>query len=332
MRRSFLQVGWMACLLTAALGAVALPAALALDARKDAQKIAAEEMAASEQAAGAHDHRKAYEHALQASQLDDSAAYLWAAANQATLAGLDDAAEPLFKQWLGRTGRDIALDLPTRKLLADIVHRQAAAKAAQAAVASKSGDHGAARRLYLEAAALDRDDAEHLYGAGLEALAARDDVAGTRLLADYVKLAPAHAASRPHAAKLLADRGIMVASVTADGFAPAASAPLPPRRQAALWTAGGAAVLALVGGGYFLSSASAAADLQAARDRGAPGSEQQPLTARHDAHFAAGIGLEFAAVAAAGVGAWLWWGGTDARASRLQLHVQPDRIVAGLSF
>ena len=299
----------------------------------DSKKMAATEFEAAEVAAKAGDHAKAFDHALQAWQLDEAnAGYLWTAARQAHLGGALDQATALYRQWLQVATRDRSGDSATTEYLKAIAHSLGTAAAARASAASKAGDHGAARRLYLDAAAIEPDAPEHVYGAGLEALAVKDDVAGVRLLEDYLKVAPADAPHRATATRLIADRGLGVAerpAAVASAFEPGA---LSPRQRAGVWVAGGAAVLAVVGGGFFVASAMATSDLQAAKDRGADGSVQTPIEDRKDSHFFAGVGFGVAAVAAAGAGAWLWWGGEETHARAFEFHVRPGQVVAGLRF
>lgn len=300
----------LAVLLFAALATVQAQA----QSRPDPKALAAAEMTASEKAAAAHDHRAAFEHALGAWQLDESnPAYLWAAATQALLAGLEDKAEPLFKQWQSLLSRDTGLDLKAREHLADIVKRRAGAKAAQAEAASRAGDHGAARRLFLEAAALDPGEPEHLYGAGLEAMAMRDEVAATRLLTDYLNVAAPDAANRAKATKQLAELG-------AGPPAPREStaAPDDPWTRQQLWGAGVAGaglVLTAAGVWALVQSAQAADDLVAFQTApvtaGAEKSlaQQREIESRQQNYTVGGWTAGGIGVAALAAGAWLYWTG-----------------------
>lgn len=289
-------------ILAVALLCVCVTTASWAEPRPDPKALAAAEMTASEKAAAAHDHRAAFEHALGAWQLDESnPAYLWAAATQALLAGFDDKAEPLFKQWQALPARDTGMDLKAREHLADIVKRRAGAKAAQAEAASRAGDHGAARRLFLEAAALDPGEPEHLYGAGVEAMAVKDEVAGARLLEDYLRCDPANVGHRAHAERLLGQRGVPATSEKS-----AAESPAPGRRQLGMGlVAGGGAVL-LTGVGFLVAWRSAEDDYAAAVAANKDGVVSDPLRASADSRFAWGMGLAGLGLAVGGLGGWLW--------------------------
>lgn len=279
--------------------------------RPDAKKLAADELAASEQAAAAHDHRAAFEHALGAWQLDESnPGYLWAAAVQAALAGMDDKAESLFKQWQALPGRDKAQDLTAREQLADIVKRRAAAKAAQAEAASRAGDHGVARRLFLEAAALDPGDAEHLYGAAQEALAVRDEVGASRLLADYLKAAPGDAPNRPKASRQLGTFGHPAATATESAPAPRGNG-WTTKQKWGVGLVGGGLALALTGGGLLWAWSEAGEELtrfqtstvQAGQEKTL--AKQLEIEDRQRNYLVSGSSAGGLGVAALAAGAWL---------------------------
>lgn len=269
--------------------------------RPDAKKLAADELAASEQAAAAHDHRAAFEHALGAWQLDESnPAYLWAAAVQAALAGMDDKAESLFKQWQALPARDKSLDLKAREQLADIVKRRAAAKAAQAEAASRAGDHGVARRLFLEAAALDPGDAEHLYGAGVEAMAVKDEVAGVRLLEDYLKRNPGNLGHRAHAERVVADSG----PAKGNRSAPDNTAAERGVRRGTWWMVAGG-VLAAGGIGFAVSALVASSTAQDLKGNSTANlADWQPYDDRASRHGWTGGLLGAAGIGLGGYGVW----------------------------
>lgn len=305
------------CLLAVAL---LIATSASAQSRPDAKKLAADELAASEQAAAAHDHRAAFEHALGAWQLDESnPAYLWAAAVQASLAGMDDKAEPLFKQWQALPARDKSLDLKAREQLADIVKRRAAAKAAQAEAASRAGDHGVARRLFLEAAALDPGDAEHLYGAGVEAMAVKDEVAGVRLLEDYLRRKPGNLGHRAHAERVVGKRGAAEVAV-AEGN----QHRQPGHRNLGIGlVAGGGAVL-LTGLAFLVAWRSAEGDYAAAVSANRDGAVSDPLRASADSRFGWGMGLAGFGLAVGGAGAWLW--ATSPDQASIGFSVTPGRV------
>lgn len=297
----------------------------------DTKRLAAAEMSASEKAAAAHDHRSAFDHALGAWQLDQAnSGYLWQAATQAVLAGLDDQAEPLFKQWLTLANREQGQDLLARRQLADIVHRRAKAKADQAAAASKAGDHGAARRLFLEAAALEPGEPEHLFGAAQEAMAAQDKVAAGRLLADYLKVAGPEAVNRPQAARQLAELGGPDAEPAKKGRDPdGKAAPDDDRHGFWLMVAGGALTVAAVGllVGSLQASKSAAdfhANIKASSaDWGPAESQASTFAIAAAATGAVGLGV-------GGFGAWQYFaapaGGAPATASLFNQHFEAARV------
>lgn len=283
--------------------------ATAAEAKADARKLAADEMAASSAMAAAHDHRGAYDHALGAWQLDNGdPQYLLAAAHEAVLAGLDDKAEPLFKQWLTLPNRDVGQDLQVRWQLSDIVKRRAKGKADQGAAASKAGDHQAARRWFLEAAALDPGEPEHLFGAAQEALAVQDKVAAARLLADYLKVAAPDAVNRPMAMRQVAELG-GPATEGAKRATDRESKPAPDDDRRGFWlmVAGGALAVTAAGllVGSLQASKSAAdfhADIKASAADWGP-AEDRAATLGIAAAVTGGVGL-----GVGGFGAWQYFG------------------------
>jgi hypothetical protein len=226
--------------------AVAMPVQAATPAEK---QQAASEIALAREAAAQQQFKAAYDHAWGAVQLEgDAAGYLLDAATFAAQARLDEQAEKLARDWLALPHRDKGNDLRARQLLTTLGHRRAETLACEAAEASKAGGHAEARRMYLAAAKLAPSEPEHLYGAAIEALAVGDEVAGQRLLVDYLEAKASDVAHRAEAEHLLVQRG---ATPVSAGVATGGPEPTPTvdHSRRGLWCTVAGSVLAVVGVG-----------------------------------------------------------------------------------
>ncbi len=286
---------------------VAWPAWAASDMER--QK-AAEEIVLAKEAAGRQQFRIAFDHALGAWQLDaENPGYLLDAAAYAVAAGMDERGHELAKQWLGLGQRDRSHDGRARQLLATVGRRKAAVLAKEAAEASKAGDHAGARQKFLAAAKEDPGEAEYLFGAGVEAVAVGDQVAGRRLLTEYLAVAPVGAGNRAEAERLLGQRAQAIATATPSRSTTArddlATQPAAPRRSKWLLIAGGVVLAAGVG---FLASSLYATDEAAALKRAANTNlaDWKPYEDRAREHGLAAVVLGGSGLGMGGLGAW-WY-------------------------
>jgi tetratricopeptide (TPR) repeat protein len=308
--------------------ALACPAAAKAPEGQDWQRLSAKEYQDSIAAARAGDFHKAFDHALQAWQLDGSQPdYLWSAAREAQLDGQSEMAASLFRQWLALDARDQARDLLTKRYL------EAAIAEGLAIRAQANGDHLGAQSHLEQAANLDPERPALWLAAAKAALSAdREDIAAA-MYRQFLKKAPVDALGRADAERWLqahpsVNEGAPAAVV--DGHA---DSPRRSRRQwIGLWTWVGAGALALTSGGFYWAAETAPERLKAAKASGQNGSVQSAITTGQPRDYMFSKVFGTTALVAAGLGAWLWFGEEKSEARRWQFQVHPDRVVAGLRF